>query len=303
MEASRELAREIGQGQGTASEPAYVSDGRRRWCPGDESCEVLSNHKSVRVGLGWLKLFLWVCQRDALHSHVANAIGYIQLMSKTIQLIAADGHQLEAYVARPSGDSKAGLVVLQEAFGVNAHIRRVADSYAEDGFVAIAPALFDRIQRGVELGYEGEERAQGLSLARQIDPNNALKDVSACLAWLQQQGLGKNGVIGYCLGGSIAWLSATRLSPAAVVGYYGGQIAKYVDETPHCPVMLHFGSLDKHIPKADIDRLQVAHPEVQIFWYDADHGFNCDARASFNATAAALARARSLDFLRKQLTA
>ncbi len=228
---------------------------------------------------------------------------YSQLMSETIKLTVADGHQLEAYVARPNGAPKAGLVVLQEAFGVNAHVRRVADSYAEDGFVAIAPALFDRILRGVELGYEGEEREQGLSLARQIDPNNAVKDVEACLDWLQRQGLGKSGVIGYCLGGSIGWLAATRLSPAAVVGYYGGQIAKYADETPHCPVMLHFGSLDKHIPKSDIDRFQVAHPEVQIFWYDADHGFNCEARASFNTTAAALARARSLDFLTKHLTA
>jgi carboxymethylenebutenolidase len=138
---------------------------------------------------------------------------------------------------------------------------------------------------------------KGIALARQNHPENSVKDVAAALKYLRNQGLNKCGVIGYCLGGTMSWLAATRLDPDAAVGYYGGRIAQFAQETPHCPVMLHFGKLDKHIPKEDIDRVQAAHPEVQILWYDADHGFNCNDRASYNAAAANQARSRSLDFL------
>src|ERR1039457_6665655 len=194
-------------------------------------------------------------------------------MSNTVKLKAGDGHELDAYLARPAQEPIAGLVVLQEAFGVNGHIRSVADGYARDGFLAIAPALFDRIERGVDLGYEGEDRDQGIALAKQINPADAVKDMAAALEFLRNQTGKKCGTIGYCLGGTMAWLSATRLDPDAAVGYYGGNISRFAEETPHCPVMLHFGKLDKHIPKAEIDKLQAAHPEVQIFWYEADHGF------------------------------
>jgi carboxymethylenebutenolidase len=220
-------------------------------------------------------------------------------MSEAVKLKASDGHELGAYVARPSGTPIAGLVVVQEAFGVNGHIRSVADGYARDGFLAVAPALFDRIERGVELGYEGEDRQKGIALARQINLDNAVKDVEAALQYLCHQGMKKAGVIGYCLGGTMAWLAATRLSPDAAVGYYGGNIANFAQENPRCPVMLHFGTLDKHIPKEGIDKVQAAHPEVQIFWYEADHGFNCNDRASYNPEAAKLARERSLAFLKK----
>ena len=222
-------------------------------------------------------------------------------MGKKIKLRAEDNHELDAYVSRPDREPIAGLVVLQEAFGVNQHIRSVVDGYAKDGFLAIAPALFDRIERGVELGYEGEDLQRGIALARQPNREDTIKDIAAALKYLREQTGKKAGVIGYCFGGTMAWLSATRLDPNAAVGYYGGYIASFASETPACPVMLHFGKLDQHIPKEDIDRVQAAHPEVSIHWYDAGHGFNCNDRVSYNAEAAKLARERSLEFLKKHL--
>jgi len=223
-------------------------------------------------------------------------------MSEQVKLKAADGHELDAYVARASGTITAGLVVIQEAFGLNRHIRSVADGYANDGFLAVAPALFDRMERGVELAYTGADAQKGIALARQINPDDAMKDIAAALEYLRNQGVKKCGVIGYCLGGTMAWLSATRLNCAAAVGYYGGNIGRFEQEKPRCPVMLHFGMLDKHIPKEEIDKVKAAHPEVQIFWYDgADHGFNCNDRASYNPEAARLARERSLAFLKQYL--
>ncbi len=200
-------------------------------------------------------------------------------MSETVRLKAVDGHELDAYVAQPSGGPSAGLVVVQEAFGVNPHIRSVADGYAKDGFLAVAPALFDRIQRNVELGYDPADLQKGIALARQSNPAVAATDVAAALEYVWKQTARKCGVIGYCFGGTMAWLAATRLDPDAAVGYYGGQIAQFAQENPRCPVMLHFGTLDKHIPKEDIDRVQAAHPDVEIFWYEADHGFNVSVRS------------------------
>ncbi len=222
-------------------------------------------------------------------------------MSENVTLKASDGHELNAYLSRPEGAPIAGLAIIQEAFGVNRHIRSVADSYARDGFLAIAPALYDRIERGMDLGYEGSDREKGIAIARQLNLDAAVKDVSAALEYLQAHEAQKCAVIGYCLGGTMAWLAATRLGPSAAVGYYGGRIAHFAQENPRCPVMLHFGTLDKHIPREDIDRLQTIHPDVQIFWYNADHGFNCDDRASYNATSAKQARDRSLEFLTKHL--
>jgi carboxymethylenebutenolidase len=221
-------------------------------------------------------------------------------LRESVKLKASDGHELDVYVARPSGEPIAGLAVIQEAFGVNGHIRSVADGYAQDGFLAIAPALFDRIEHGIELGYEGGDRQKGIALAGKINLEDAVKDVDAALQYLREQGVKKCGVIGYCLGGTMAWLAATRLDPAAAVGYYGGQIARLAQENPRCPVMLHFGELDKHIPKQGIDPVEAAHPETQVYWYEnADHGFNCNDRSTYNPEAAKLARQRSLAFLRK----
>jgi carboxymethylenebutenolidase len=220
-------------------------------------------------------------------------------MGEKIKLKADDSHELDAYVAHPAGKPIAGLVVLQEAFGVNRHIRSVVDGYAKDGFLAIAPALFDRIGRGVELGYAGEDLQRGIALALQCHPADNVKDIAAALRYVREKTGRKAGVIGYCYGGTMAWLAATRLDPAAAVGYYGGHISHFATETPLAPVMLHFGKLDQHIPKEDVDRMQDAHPEVSIFWYEAGHGFNCNDRASYNADAAKLARERSLEFLKE----
>jgi carboxymethylenebutenolidase len=222
-------------------------------------------------------------------------------MSEFVTLEASDGHKLGAYVARPEGDPIAGLVVVQEIFGVNAHIRSVADGYAKDGFLAIAPALFDRIQPGVELKYEGDDMKTGMSLAQKLVPDLSLADIGAAIEFACSSTGKKVGIIGYCYGGTMAWLASTRLHPEVAVGYYGGQIAKHIDEEPAVPVMLHFGKQDNHIPAADVEKIQAAHPEVEIFWYDAGHGFNCDARASYNAEAAKLARERSLEFLKRHL--
>jgi len=222
-------------------------------------------------------------------------------MSEYVTLTALDGHKLGAYVARPAGDPIAGLVVVQEIFGVNAHIRSVADGYAKDGFLTIAPALFDRIQAGIELKYEGEDMKTGMSLAQKLVPDLSLSDIGAAIEFACSSTGKKVGIIGYCYGGTMAWLAATRLHPEAAVGYYGGHIAHYADETPTAPVMLHFGKQDAHIPAEGVEKVHAAHPEVEIYWYDAGHGFNCDARASYNAEAAKLARERSLEFLKKYL--
>jgi len=222
-------------------------------------------------------------------------------MSDSVMLRASDGHELGAYVAMPEGEPIAGLVVVQEIFGVNAHIRRVADGYAKDGFLAIAPAVFDRIERNVELGYEGADMDKARSFVPKLDMEKALMDVEAAMKYAAASTGKKVGVIGYCFGGSVAWLAAARLHPAVAVGYYGGQIPKFATEKPECPVMLHFGRQDAHIPAADVEKVQAAHPDVPIYWYDAGHGFNCDARGSFNPAEAKVARERSLAFLRKHL--
>jgi carboxymethylenebutenolidase len=222
-------------------------------------------------------------------------------MSEYATLCAADGHKFSAYVARPAAEPIAGLVVLQEVFGVNAHIRSVADGYARDGFFCVAPALFDRIEPGIELGYEGEDRQRAMSLLPKLNMEKSLLDVAAAIDFAAASTGKKIGVVGFCWGGSLAWLAATRLRPAVAVGYYGGQIGNYAAENPSAPVMLHFGRQDAHIPPEVAEKVHAAHPEVEIYWYDAGHGFNCDVRASYDAAAAKQARERTLAFLKKHL--
>ena len=228
-------------------------------------------------------------------------------MSEWITVTASDGHELSAYVARPTGEVKAALVLVQEIFGVNAHIRSVADGYAKDGFLVVAPALFDRFERGVELGYDGADGTRAFAeFYPKLNVDVALKDVAAGFALAEKQGKAV-GVIGYCYGGLMSWLSACRLSgvglePTATVGYYAGGIGNFATEQPTCPVLLHFGEKDTHIGKEQIDAVRSAHPDVTIYTYpDAEHGFNCDARSSYNPAAAKLARERSLAFLTKNL--
>jgi carboxymethylenebutenolidase len=222
-------------------------------------------------------------------------------MSKVVKLQASDGHELDAYVAQPDGKPWGGLVVVQEIFGVNQHIRSVADRFAQEGFYAVAPALFDRVQRNLELTDAGEDMQKGMAAAQTINIDDAVKDVDAALQYAAKETGKPAGVVGYCYGGTLAWLSATRLPPAAAVGYYGGHIARFAGEKPRVPVMLHFGKHDNHIPQADVEKVQAAHPEVEIHWYDAGHAFNNDTRASYNEAAATEAMARTLAFFNRHL--
>lgn len=227
-------------------------------------------------------------------------------MSEWVTLKAADSHELSAYVVKPEGKAIGALVVVQEIFGVNPHIRRVADGYAKDGFVVIAPALFDRYQKGVELQYEGEDLKKAFEFYQKLNPDTALLDVAAAFQYVKAESRSV-GVIGYCYGGFMSWLSATRgekvkMQPACAVGYYPGGIGSVAAEEPSCPVMLHFGADDDHIGQDQVEAVRSAHPEVEIFVYEgAGHGFNCDARASYNADAAKIARQRSLEFLKKHV--
>lgn len=222
-------------------------------------------------------------------------------MGRTVNLTAGDSHSFQAYLAAPTGQPRFGLVVIQEIFGLNPHIRSVCDGFAADGILAVAPALFDRVERGVELGYDGEGVAAGRALRGQIAWDTALEDTRAA-AHIASIG-GKVGVVGYCWGGSLAWLAAARLPGAvsAAVGYYGGQIHDFRTETPRIPVQLHFGALDAMIPPAHLAALRSAHPDVPIYDYPAGHGFNCEQRADYHPESARMARERTLQFLAEKL--
>ena len=219
-------------------------------------------------------------------------------MGKWIELTAADGQKLAAWRADPAGTPRGALVVAQEIFGVNSHVRGVCDGFAADGYLAIAPALFDRYQRGVDIGYTPPDIARGRELKGLAKTDAALLDLRAASAVVAAAG--KVGVIGYCWGGYLAWIAAARLSDfACAIAYYGGGMTDAIAETPKCPVMAHFGERDSGIPIAGVNALAAAHPSVQVFTYAADHGFNCDQRGAFDATAANLARGRTLAFLRE----
>ncbi len=227
-------------------------------------------------------------------------------MGTWVQMKTGDGKEISAYSARPEGEVKGGLVVVQEIFGVNAHIRSVVEGFARDGYVAIAPALFDRIEPGVELRYEGEDMQKAVALYQQLKPETALLDVAAGFEQVKAEGTGV-GVVGFCYGGLMAWLAATRgsqvgINPKCTVGYYAGGIGSVAQEQPECPVLLHFGAKDTHIGPDQVNAVRQAHPDVQIYVYEgAEHGFNCDARASYHPAAAALARQRTLAFLAEHI--
>ena len=214
-------------------------------------------------------------------------------------LVAADGHRLQAYEAVPVGAARGGVVVVQEIFGVNDHIRRVADGYAADGYRVIAPALFDRVRPGIELGYTDADIAEGRKIRGQLTFEHALADVEAARKAL---GDGNIGIVGYCWGGTVTWLAAARLPGfAAAASYYGGGIGQFAVEHPRCPTQCHFGEKDHAIPLSEVAAVRDANPAVEVYTYPAGHGFNCDARASFDAAAAKLARERTLAFFSKQI--
>lgn len=228
------------------------------------------------------------------------------MTSSNKSLTAQDGHTLTAYIAQPAGPPVGAVVVLQEIFGVNGYVRGVADSFAQQGLIAIAPALFDRVERGVELTYEGEERDHAMRLLQQLDRKTALLDIAAAFGEAKSAGRGV-GVVGFCHGGLMSWLVATRgeelaVRPDCCVGYYPGGIGSVAGESPSCPVLLHFGADETHIGPEQIAAVRSAHPEVEVYVYEgAEHGFSCDVRSAYNPEMADLARQRTLDFLMKHI--
>ena len=214
-----------------------------------------------------------------------------------IELTAADGHKFAAHRAEPAGTPRGGLVVIQEIWGVNRHIRAVADGFAREGYLAIAPAMFDRVRRGVDLEYSSSD---GYQLRAGVSLDAAMADVTAAVA--AAASAGKVGIVGYCWGGTITWVAAARVAGlACAVPYYGGNILDHAELEPRCPVMGHFGERDGMIPAAGVKKLAARHPAHEFHLYDADHGFNCDERGSYDAAAARLAAERTLAFLRRHV--
>ena len=221
-------------------------------------------------------------------------------MSKTIRLTAADGHTLDAYLAEPKGKPRAAVIVVQEIFGVNSHVRSVADGYAADGYLAIAPAMFDRAERKFESGYSQDDIQRGRETMQKVAWDKAMADVTAALDEVKPAG--KVGIVGYCWGGTVVWLAASRVPGlSAAVSYYGGGVPNFADEQPRCPVMFHFGEKDASIPLEKAKAVAAAHPNAISHFYPAGHGFNCDQRGSFDAIAARVARERTLEFFAKHL--
>ncbi len=221
-------------------------------------------------------------------------------MGTQIELTASDGTRLSAYRADPAGKPRGGIVICQEIFGVNEHIRSVCDRYAEEGYLAIAPALFDRVEPNVELGYTPDDIAKGRVFMQQASLDNALKDVAAAAAVASEAG--HVAIIGYCWGGTIAWAAASRLDGfSASVPYYGAGIPGLANERPRVPTMAHFGETDHSIPLSEVEKVRAAQPDVPVHIYPAGHGFSCSARGSFHPASAELAWSRTLEFLHKHV--
>jgi carboxymethylenebutenolidase len=221
-------------------------------------------------------------------------------MGRWIELRPEGDGPIAAWRADPAGAVRGGIVVIQEIFGVNAHIREVTDRFAAAGYLAVAPAIFDRIEKGFDVGYDPDSRTRGMAVVGKVDFEQVLRDAAAAVAVAKEGG--KVGIVGYCFGGSVAWAAAARLEGlSAAVGYYGGQILAMKALEPKVPTMLHFGEKDQHIPVAGVREVAAAHPDVPVHIYPADHGFNCDHRASYDAPSAALAWDRTLEFFGKHL--
>ena len=226
-------------------------------------------------------------------------------MGQIIDLTAKDGFTFPAYVAEPAGKPKGAVVVVQEIFGVNSHIRSVADGYAAEGYLAVAPATFHRVQQGVELGYSEDDMKNGFGLKTAVEALPApgvLQDLQAAVDYASKAG--KVGIVGYCWGGLLTWRAAAEVSGlAAAAPYYGGGMTTPEESArkPKVPVLVHFGNNDHWIPLDTVDDFKKAHPEVEVHVYECGHGFNCDQRGSYDATAAKLARERTLAFFGKHV--
>lgn len=222
-------------------------------------------------------------------------------MGQDVTLTAEDGFTLSAYRANPSGAPRGGLVVIQEIFGVNHHIRGLTDRFAADGYVALAPAVFDRVEPGLSIGYTQADIERGRAIRGKAGWDAMVMDVRAAVAALKKEGL-KVGTVGYCLGGSLAWLAATRIDGlAGAIAYYGGAVAEFAHEQPRCPVLIHWGETDASIPREHREKVKTAHPGVPQHVYPAGHGFSCDERGSYHEPSATLARERTIAFLRQHV--
>ena len=220
-------------------------------------------------------------------------------MGRWQTLMARDGHEFSAYLASPSGAPRGAVVVLQEIFGVNEHIRSVVEQYAAAGFLSIAPALFDRIDRNLELGYGTKDMERGVGYRLQIEDAKALLDIGAAVNVVRHAG--RVALVGFCWGGQLTWIGAGALPVQAAVGYYTSRIWEKLDRLPTCPVMLHYGERDQNIPRERIEQVRAVYPQGSYYFYPADHGFNCDARASHDAPSAALAWERTQEFLKQHI--
>lgn len=222
-------------------------------------------------------------------------------MGETLKLSASDGFELGAYRAKPAGERRGGVVVVQEIFGVNGHIRDVVERYAERGYEAIAPALFDRLRPGIELDYDEAGISEGREHVAALGWEKPMLDVWAAATSLDPHG--KVGVVGYCWGGTVAFLAGCRLGVACVSAYYGRHIVEFLDEIPRCPMIMHFGAEDATIPQENVDAIRSAYPDVPVYFYaGAGHGFNCDRRADFRPGASAEALDRTLAFFDRTLS-
>jgi carboxymethylenebutenolidase len=224
-----------------------------------------------------------------------------QTVGQDIKLKASDGFQSGGYRADPAGMLKGAIVVIQEIFGVNHHIRAVCDRLAGAGYVAIAPSIFDRIEPNFQSGYSPDEIAVARKFVANPDWPAMLLDTQAAIDAVSS--VGPVGIIGFCLGGSVAYAAATKLTGlSAAVGYYGGAVVRFADDKPNVPTQLHFGEQDQGIPLTDVDTIKAKRPEVEVYVYPgAQHGFHCDERASYDKASADIAWPRSLDFFAKHM--
>ena len=221
-------------------------------------------------------------------------------MGRWIELKPEGASPIRAWRADPEGRPRGGIIVIQEIFGVNAHIRAVTGRFAVDDYLAIAPAIFERVEPGFDVGYDADARARGVAIVNRVDRGQVLRDVAAAIEVASEGG--RVGVVGYCFGGTIAWLAASQLKGlSAAVCYYGGGILGLKDQKPSVPTMLHFGEKDEHIPAAGVRELAALYPDIPVHLYPAGHGFNCDHRESYDAPSAALAWTRTLEFFSKHL--
>ncbi len=219
-------------------------------------------------------------------------------MGKMISLKASDGFQLSAYEAPAVGQAKGNLVLIQEIFGVNRHIKAISDKWAGRGYRVVAPALFDRVEKNADLGYGQDDFTKGRDIRGKLNLDNVMADVKAAADYLGKPA----GILGYCFGGFVTFVSSCRLNFAAAAGYYGGNIVAHSGEKPKCPTILHFGALDKAIPLTDVDKIKAARPDVTVYVYDkGDHGFCCDERPTFHTDSCKTADERSLALFAKHL--